>query len=99
MAEQQIQTQSQSAEHTMARPQRWAQPFDSNMTDQDVDRLLSDSQLKDIDGEKFPKHIPLGGILKNDTRLVKFTPGEIVVREGDYGNSAFLVLSGKLRVV
>ena len=99
MAEQQIQTQPQSAGHTMARPQRWAQPFDSNMTDQDVDRLLSESQLKDIDGEKFPKHIPLGGILKNDTRLAKFTPGEIVVREGDYGNSAFLVLSGKLRVV
>jgi len=99
MAEQQIQTQPQSAGHTMARPQRWAQPFDSNMTDQDVDRLLSESQLKDIDGEKFPKHIPLGGILKNDTRIAKFTPGEIVVREGDYGNSAFLVLSGKLRVV
>ncbi len=99
MAEQQIQTQPQSAEHTMARPQRWAQPFDTNMTDQDVDRLLSESQLKDIDGEKFPKHIPLGGILKNDTRIAKFTPGEIVVREGDYGNSAFLVLSGKLRVV
>jgi len=99
MAEQQIQTQPQSAGHTMARPQRWAQPFDANMTDQDVDRLLSESQLKDIDGEKFPKHIPLGGILKNDTRIAKFTPGEIVVREGDYGNSAFLVLSGKLRVV
>ncbi len=59
MAEQQIQTPPQSAEHTMARPQRWAQPFDSNMTDQDVDRLLSESQLKDIDGEKFRKHIPL----------------------------------------
>ena len=99
MADQEIQIQPQSTERTMARPQRWAQPFDPEMTDDDIDRLLSESQIKDIDPDRFPKHVPLEGILKNDTRLVRFSPGEIVVREGDYGNSAFLVLSGKLRVV
>ena len=99
MADQEIQPQQESIETTMARPQRWAQPFDADMSDEDVTNLLKDSQLKDIDPDKFPKHVPLDGILKNDTRIARFSPGEIVVREGDYGNSAFLVLKGKLRVV
>jgi len=52
-----------------------------------------------IDSTAFPKIIPLSGIIENDTRLIKFSAGEIVVREGDYGNSAFVVLSGKVKVV
>ena len=51
-----------------------------------------------VDRELFPAHTTLEGILKNDTRIVRFRPGDIVVREGDYGNSAFLVLDGELRV-
>ena len=41
----------------------------------------------------------LEGILRNDCRIQRCEPGEIVVREGDYGNSAFLVLAGSVRVV
>ena len=99
MAEQDEQTPQSSEETTMARPQRWAQPFDPDMTDEDLDSLTKNTLFKDVDITKFPKHIPFEGILRNDTRIVKFSPGEIVVREGDYGNSAFLVLKGKLRVV
>jgi len=69
------------------------------MTDADVSRLLGRSEISAIETEKFPKHTPLNGILRNDTRIVKCAPGDMVVREGDYGNSAFLVLTGKLRVV
>jgi len=83
----------------MARPQRWDQPFDPEMTDEDVASLLDVDEISAIDVDRFPRHVPLEGILKNDSRIVRFNPGEIVVREGDYGNSAFLVLKGKLRVV
>jgi Fe-S-cluster-containing dehydrogenase component/CRP-like cAMP-binding protein len=43
--------------------------------------------------------LPLREILRNDVRLVRYAPGDIVVREGDYGHSAFLILSGRVRVV
>lgn len=83
----------------MARPQRWDTPFGPEMTDDDVDVVVGQSVFSAMDTDRFPQHTPLAGILKNDTRLLRFKAGEIVVREGDYGNSAFLILKGTLRVV
>lgn len=83
----------------MARPQRWSTPFGAEMTDEDVDTLLQRPDIAAIEADSFPKHTPLSGVLRNDTRIVKFRAGDIVVREGDYGNSAFLVMNGSLRVV
>jgi Fe-S-cluster-containing dehydrogenase component/CRP-like cAMP-binding protein len=79
-------------------PQRWDSPFDPEMLDKTVDELLATPVFASIDQSTFPVHTPLSGILKNDTRVVRFRRGDIVVREGDYGNSAFLVLRGDLRV-
>src|SRR5262245_55156888 len=64
-----------------------------------VDRLLRRREFAAVEADKFPAHIPLSGILRNDTRVVKYHPGDIIVREGDYGNSAFLILDGSVRVV
>ncbi len=83
----------------MARPQRWDAPFGESMTDADVARLMERPEIAAIDADAFPRHTPLEGILRNDTRIMRYRAGDIVVREGDYGNSAFLVLDGKLRVV
>ncbi len=83
----------------MARPQRWDVPFGAEMGDADVAALLARPDIAAIAADKFPGHLPLAGILRNDTRIVSYAPGDIVVREGDYGNSAFLVLEGDLRVV
>jgi Fe-S-cluster-containing dehydrogenase component/CRP-like cAMP-binding protein len=82
----------------LTRPQRWDSPFDPEMTDGDVSTLLERPEIASIDATAFPGHTPLEGILSNDTSIVKFSAGDIVVREGDYGNSAFLILSGDLRV-
>ncbi|PPR21657.1 MAG: NADH-dependent phenylglyoxylate dehydrogenase subunit beta [Alphaproteobacteria bacterium MarineAlpha10_Bin3] len=84
---------------TMDRPQRWATPFGADMTPEDVDALLQRPDIAAIEADKFPKHTPLHGVLSNDTRIMQYRAGDIVVREGDYGNSAFLVLEGSLRVV
>jgi len=81
----------------MSRPKRWDTPFSSEMSDQDVEELLQDPVLADIPPDKFPSSTPLAGILKNDTRLRKFVPGEIIVGAGDYGNSAFGIVRGRLR--
>jgi len=83
---------------TMARPQRWDSPFGASMTDDVVEELLHHPMIEKIAAEKFPAHTPLGGILQNDTRIVSYRAGDIVVRENDYGNSAFLILDGHLRV-
>ena len=83
----------------IARPQRWDAPFGPEMADDDVNRLLKLPEFSNIDSDSFPKHTPLDGIIRNDSRIVKYQPGDIIVREGDYGNSAFLVISGNLRVV
>ncbi len=74
-------------------------PFGPNMTDYDLWRLFSIPEIAAIDGDKFPADNSLEDILRNDTRVRRYKPGEVIVREGDYGNSAFLILHGKLRVV
>ncbi|MBI3271303.1 MAG: cyclic nucleotide-binding domain-containing protein [Planctomycetes bacterium] len=93
----------------MERPKRWDKTFASDlgleMTDDDLDRLLKLDPFRKMDPKKFPGSSPLREILRNDARIMRYTPSkqkkdsEIVVRQGDYGSSAFLVLSGKVEVV
>ena len=83
----------------LARPQRWDSPFCPDMTDADVAMVLKRPEFQAIDASRFPNHTPLAGIIRNDARIVDCLPGDILIREGDYGNSAFLILKGELRVV
>ena len=81
------------------RPRRWAVPGSERMTDEKVAELLAFEPFARIDPERFPPRLPLQGVLKNDTKVRNFEKGDIIVREGDYGNSAFLILAGSVRVV
>jgi len=83
----------------LERPQRWDAAFDADMTDATVDRLLATAPFSGMSAEKFPKRTPLREILRNDARVLKFRKGEIIMRQGDYGTSAFLILQGAARVV
>ena len=73
--------------------------MDPSMTDADVCWLRSRDPFASMDSQSFPRSMPLDGILKYDCRLHRCEPGEIIVREGDYGNSAFLVLAGSVAVL
>lgn len=86
------------AQSPLVRPKRWDTPFGSEMTELDVERLLGVAPFRSIDPSKFSATLPLAGILLNDARIVSFEPGDLVIREGDYGNSAFMLLHGALRV-
>lgn len=88
-----------AAPTTLDRPQRWDAAFDPEMSDASVERLLAMPPFSRMNPENFPKRASLRDILKHDTRIKTFKRGEIIVREGDYGTSAFLVMSGKARVV
>lgn len=80
------------------RPQRWDKPFDPEMSDRAVERLLRVPPFVAMDPAAFPRATPLRELLKHDTRVLNREPGQIVVREGDYGSSALMVLDGQLRV-
>lgn len=78
---------------------RWDSSFDPDMSGSDLERLLATAPFKDMDPANFPKRAPLREIVRHETRVRRFNVGDLVVRAGDYGNSAFLILSGELRVV
>ena len=67
----------------LERPQRWDSAFDPDMTDAGVDRLLATAPFREMNAEKFPRRTPLREIIRNDTRILKFQKGEIIVRQGD----------------
>lgn len=89
---------------SIPRPKRWDIPFcqecdpAGEMSDEDVDRLLSAPPFGDLDSDGFKKSLPLREILKNDARLVPFEEGDLIVRRGDWGSTAFYVLEGSVRV-
>jgi len=93
---------------TLDKPERWDLPFSRDlpnqleqrdMTDQEVEDLLSVEPFSKMDPASFPKKLPIEGILRNDTRIRDYKSGDVVVRQGDYGNSAFLILHGSVRVI
>ncbi|QDU49225.1 cyclic nucleotide-binding domain-containing protein [Gimesia panareensis] len=92
------------SEPSVSRPRRWDKPFsleagsEQEMTDAGVEELLQQPPFSEIDASGFKRSLPLHDILKNDARIVGFDDGDIIVRRGDWGNSAFFVLSGTVRV-
>lgn len=80
------------------KPPRWQQPFGVPLTDQDVAALLAREPFASMDSDQFPAHCSLADLLRYDTRIVDYQEGDIVVREGDYGHSAFLILAGAVHV-
>lgn len=80
-----------------ARPQRWDEPF-GRLNEDEVDRLLSLPPFSRMDPARFPSSLPLRGLLRNDARLLACGAGDLIIREGDYGHSVFLVLHGSVWV-
>lgn len=92
-----------SASHSLnaasiRRPARWDVPFGERMSDHEVEQLMRVAPFSEMDQAKFPAALSLKGILKNDVRIVDYQDADIVIREGEYGSSAFLVLEGHVRV-
>ncbi|WP_070987696.1 cyclic nucleotide-binding domain-containing protein [Halofilum ochraceum] len=83
----------------IARPQRWDRPFGPDMTDLDVERVLEQPLFRDIDASQFPASLPLREIVRNDARVRRYARGDVIVREGDYGNSMFVIIDGRVQVV
>ena len=88
----------QNATTKIEKPQRWDAPFGPSMTTAMVEQLMQISPFREMDESAFSSEVPLRGILQMDCRINQYRRGEIVLREGDYGHSAFLILAGELLV-
>jgi Fe-S-cluster-containing dehydrogenase component len=91
-------TASSNQIHTIARPKRWDHPL-STIDPKSVAWLMEQPPFCRMDAGQFPSSTSLRDTIRNDTRLVNYEPGDLIVRQGDYGGSAFLVLSGQVRVI
>lgn len=84
---------------TIQRPQRWDSRFSDSMRDEDVAKLLDRQPFGSMNPKRFPPSISLHALLLNDTKITEYGDGEIIIREGDYGSSAFLILDGNVEVI
>jgi len=100
--------ESGSGLQTLKKPKRWDAPFSfelSNdlearaMTELELDDLMSTPPFSNMDVSQFPASLSLRDILRNDTRIRNYREGDAVVRVGDYGHSAFLILSGSCKAI
>ncbi len=80
----------------MIEKEKW---WDPNMSSQEMDEILSLALFKDIDAAKFPVQSSLSTIIYKHTRLLNYLEGEVIIRAGDYGNSAFLIVAGNVGVI
>ncbi len=72
-------------------------PFSPGMTSAQVEYLAGLSAFDDLD-QDFRDSASFRKILRSDSRIERYQDGDIIVREGDWENTAFLVLSGTVVV-
>lgn len=91
-------TQTSSNVRQVRKPHRWDQPFGPRRIQaQDVRRILSYPIFKYIDPRPFPDDLALADIIANDGRIIRYSRGDIVFRQDDYGDSLFMILRGSVR--
>ncbi|MBF0425641.1 MAG: cyclic nucleotide-binding domain-containing protein [Magnetococcales bacterium] len=78
---------------------RWDNPFDPVMTADQAARILGLDLFRAMDAAAFPTSLSLSRLVRNETRLIPYQRGDLIVRAGDYGSSAFLVVRGEVAVI
>ncbi|NQD35769.1 cyclic nucleotide-binding domain-containing protein [Permianibacter sp. IMCC34836] len=76
----------------------WDVQFDPTMTPAVVQSLLAKPPFADMDRSAFPDNSSLDDILLHECALRTIEPDQVVIRQGDYGTSAFFLLTGRLAV-
>ncbi len=79
-------------------PTRWDFPFSDEMTAVDINQIRNIEPFSQLDDGNFRPPCSLEQILRNDSRIRYCNPGDVVVREGEFGNSVFFVMFGRMRV-
>jgi Fe-S-cluster-containing dehydrogenase component/CRP-like cAMP-binding protein len=86
-----------AAEPHEQRNRRWDEPFgDEPLDAATVAYILSLPAFANVNATEFQSWLPLDQIIANDGRLLRFQAGEVILRKGDYGNSLFVILEGRV---
>lgn len=73
-------------------------PFDAGLTEVDIERVLGLPLFRSVDPKRFPANKPLRELIRAHARIDHYERGQVIVRKGDYGHSAFVVLRGTVGV-
>ncbi len=74
--------------------------FDPQMASVDLDSILNYPPFSDIDATRFPNGTnSIATILRQDCRLRTYRPGDVLIRKGEYSNSAYIVLRGGVQII
>ncbi|MCU0716279.1 MAG: cyclic nucleotide-binding domain-containing protein [Pirellula sp.] len=79
------------------RPDRWDHPMDPDMLGRDLSWVVATPPFDRLNPDFFATVGSLEQILQHDSRISRYEPGDLILREGNYGSSAFLVLRGSVR--
>ena len=66
------------------------------LSTEEIRLILNSSPFAEIDQSFFPLSRSLQDILLKECRIRKYQKGDIVIREGDFGTSAFVLLEGSV---
>ncbi len=84
----------------MRRPKRWDEPFSREMDNATVDKVLEYEPFKTARARYDKRaYSRLRDLLRYDCAYRECRSGEILIREADYGTSAFFILEGAVQVV
>lgn len=75
------------------------QAYSSDLDDDAIARILASAPFAQLDDALFPAHEPLRHIIARHARLRRYVSGALIVRKGDYGSAAFVVLRGRVQVI
>jgi Fe-S-cluster-containing dehydrogenase component/CRP-like cAMP-binding protein len=85
------------SDNAASRPKRWDRPFGAQeMPDALIERVLQQPALAEVDPDDFPEDMALRSIIANDARYRRFSRGDVLFRQGDYGTSLFILISGSV---
>jgi Fe-S-cluster-containing dehydrogenase component/CRP-like cAMP-binding protein len=79
------------------RPDRWDHPMDPEMLQRDLSWIVTTPPFDQLNLDSFASVGSLEQILRHDAKVTRYEPGDLIIREGNYGSSAYLVLRGSVR--
>ncbi len=86
-----------SLEQHDERNRRWDTTFGEEPLDSaTVAQVLALPAFADVQADSFPAHLRLEDLIANEGRIRTCKRGEVILRQGDYGNSLFIILSGSV---
>lgn len=73
-------------------------PFDPDMSDAEVERLVGIAAFENLDAD-YRDSTAFRQSLRTHSRVVRVREGDVIIREGDWGNSAFFIITGTVAVL